>query len=92
MRDSLVVVAFAEIPEADLVEVVQADGAGDGVDQDGVGDGGGDYVGEVDGEEVGGADDGLGGQELVKEKVRGTLWNYFGVDVADHDENEEGEG
>jgi hypothetical protein len=49
MGDSLAVVAFAEVPQADLVEVVEADRAGDGVDEDGVGDGRGDYIGEVDG-------------------------------------------
>lgn len=38
---------------------MEANGAGDGVDQDSVGDGGGDDVGEIYGEEVGGADDSL---------------------------------
>jgi hypothetical protein len=49
MRYALAVVAFAEIPEADLVEVVEADRAGDGVDEDSVRDGGGDDVCKVDG-------------------------------------------
>lgn len=50
--DTLVEVPFAKGPEADLVEVVQADGLGDAVDQGGVGDRGGDDVGEVELEEV----------------------------------------
>jgi hypothetical protein len=33
VRYPFVVVAFAEVPEADLVEVVQAQGAGEGVDE-----------------------------------------------------------
>ncbi len=46
-RDVLAVVAFAEVPEPDVVEVVQAEGTRDGVDEDGVGDGDGEDVGEV---------------------------------------------
>jgi hypothetical protein len=42
MSDSLAIIAFAEVPQADLVEVVEADGAGDGVDKYSVGDGRGD--------------------------------------------------
>ena len=45
MCDALVVVALAEIPEADLVEVVETYGTGDGVDEDCIGNGGGDDVG-----------------------------------------------
>ena len=43
--DSFVVVAFAEVPESDLVEVVQAKGAGEGVHKGDVANIGGDYVG-----------------------------------------------
>lgn len=61
---------FAKVPEADLVEIVEADGLGDGVDKARVGDRGGDDVGEVELEEVeasehgtvgGVADEDLGG-------------------------------
>ena len=38
---------------------MEANGAGDGVDQHSVGDGGGNDVGEIDSKEVGGADDSL---------------------------------
>lgn len=42
---AFIVVAFAEVPEADLVEVVQAEGAREGVDEGYVGwGGGGDYA------------------------------------------------
>ena len=67
--DSLAVIAFAEVPQTNLVEVVEADGAGDGVDKYSVGDGGRDYIGEVDGEEVGGTDDGLRERLARKGKV-----------------------
>ena len=52
-------VAFAERPQADLIEVVEAKGASDGIDQDGVWDGQGNDIGQIDGEEVGGADEGF---------------------------------
>lgn len=57
--DSLIVVAFAEVPEADLIEIVEAEGAGEGIDELDVICRGGDDVGEVEGVEVGVADDGL---------------------------------
>ena len=60
--DALVVVALAEVPQTDLVEVVEPDGAGDTVDEDGIGDGEGNDVGEIDFEEVGFAEDGLVGE------------------------------
>lgn len=41
---SFVVVAFAEVPEADLVEIVQAEGAREGVGEDNVLGVGGDDV------------------------------------------------
>lgn len=44
---------FTEVPQADLVKVMKTDGAGNGVDEDGVGDRTGDDVGEVDFEEIG---------------------------------------
>lgn len=48
VRYAVAGVAFAEVPQADLVEVVEAEGAGEGVGEDEVaGGGGGDYVGEV---------------------------------------------
>jgi hypothetical protein len=53
-------VPLAKVPEADLVEVVQADGLGDAVDQGGVGDGRGDDVGQVELEEVDCREDGGG--------------------------------
>lgn len=59
MGYAFVVVAFAEVPEADLVVVVEAEGAGEGVDEDGVAGCGGDYVGYVYLEEPGVAQDGL---------------------------------
>lgn len=56
---ALIVITFAEIPEADVVEVVETEGAGEGVDEGEFGGGGGwDYVGKVEAEEVGIADDG----------------------------------
>jgi hypothetical protein len=57
---SFVVVAFAEVPEADLVEVVKTKGARERVDELDVAGGGGDDVGEVEFEEVGAADYGFG--------------------------------
>jgi hypothetical protein len=54
--NSFVVVAFAEVPEADLVEIVQAEGACERVDQLDVVGGGGDDVCEVEFKEVGAAD------------------------------------
>jgi hypothetical protein len=68
--DSFAIIASTEVPEANLVEIVEADGAGDGVNEDGVGDGGGDYVGEVDGEEVGRPDDGLRESESTRKDNR----------------------
>jgi hypothetical protein len=68
--NSVAIIAFTEVPEANLVEIVEADGAGDGVYEDGVGDGGGDYVGEVDGEEVGRPDDGLRESESARKGSR----------------------
>lgn len=56
---AFVVVAFAEVPQADLVEVVKAEGTGEGVDEDGITGGGGDDVGYVDLEEPGVAEDGF---------------------------------
>lgn len=53
MGDSICIVAFTVIPHAHLVEVVQTDGLGDGVDQDGIGYRDGDDVGEIEVEEVG---------------------------------------
>lgn len=42
-----------------MVEVVEAEGAGEGVDEDGIAGAGGDYVGDVDLEEPCVAEDGL---------------------------------
>ncbi|QSZ31784.1 hypothetical protein DSL72_001353 [Monilinia vaccinii-corymbosi] len=57
--DAVGVVAFAEVPEADLVEVVEAEGAGERVgERDGGPDGCGDDVGEVETEEPGFSEDG----------------------------------
>lgn len=53
MGDALAVVALAEIPQADLVEIVQPNGAGDRVDEDGIGDRERDNVGEINLEEIG---------------------------------------
>lgn len=53
MRDALIGIALAEIPQPDLVEIVQPNGPGDTVDQDGVGDGHGDDMGQVEAHEVG---------------------------------------
>lgn len=36
-RDALIIVALAEIPQADLVEIMQPDRPGDGVNQNGIG-------------------------------------------------------
>lgn len=48
ISNPLIVVAFAEVPEPDLVEVVQAEGAGEGIDEDYVLRGGGrEDIGEV---------------------------------------------
>lgn len=60
--DALAVVALAVVPQADLVEVVQAEGAGDGVHEDEIRvvEGLGVDVGEVEVEEPGGLDDGAG--------------------------------
>jgi len=54
--DTLVVVAFTKGPKADLIEVMQAEGSGEGVHERDVECGGRDYVGEVEFEEVGGAE------------------------------------
>ncbi|TGO28498.1 hypothetical protein BPAE_0027g00650 [Botrytis paeoniae] len=57
--DAFIVVAFAEIPEADLVEIVEAEGSGERVLQgDAAADGFGNDVCEVESEEPGIADDG----------------------------------
>jgi hypothetical protein len=50
--DSLIVITFTKVPEANLVEIVETDGAGSGIYEDRVGNAGGDDVSEVDGEEV----------------------------------------
>ena len=55
MRDTLAIVAFTEIPEAHLVEVVEADRTCNRVDENSVRNGGRNDVGQIDGEEVGGA-------------------------------------
>lgn len=62
MGDAVAIVALAEAPQADLVEVVQADGTGDGVDKNGIGHGKGDNIGQVEVEEVGTAKDGFIGE------------------------------
>ncbi|TGO48473.1 hypothetical protein BCON_0239g00090 [Botryotinia convoluta] len=57
--DAFIVVAFAEIPEADLVEIVEAEGTGERVLQcDAAADGFGNDVCEVESEKPGIADDG----------------------------------
>ncbi|TGO81313.1 hypothetical protein BPOR_1212g00020 [Botrytis porri] len=57
--DTFIVVAFAEIPETDLVEIVEAEGSGERVLQgDAAANGFGYDVGEVESEEPGIADDG----------------------------------
>jgi hypothetical protein len=61
VRDSFVVVSFAEVPQAHLVEIVQAERAREGIGEHEVArGGGGDDVSEVEFEEVGGADYGFG--------------------------------
>lgn len=57
--DALVVVALAEVPQPDLVEIVEAERAREGVDEDDVAGARRDDVGQVEGEEVGAADAGL---------------------------------
>jgi hypothetical protein len=55
------VVAFAEVPETDVVEVVQADGAGDGVEEVEADEGRGgreEDVREINADEVGLCEDG----------------------------------
>lgn len=57
--DAFIVVAFAEIPEADLVEIVEAEGSGERVLQcDAAADGFGNDVCKIESEEPGIADDG----------------------------------
>lgn len=56
--DAHVVVALAKVPESDLIEIVESEGAGDGIDENGVGDGAGDNVREVNLEKECAADDG----------------------------------
>ncbi|TGO11002.1 hypothetical protein BTUL_0119g00020 [Botrytis tulipae] len=56
--DAFIIVAFAEIPEADLVEIVEAEGSGERVlECDAAADGFGNYVCEIESEEPGIADD-----------------------------------
>ncbi len=57
MSDTLPIVAFAEIPQTDLVEIVQTDRLGNAVYEDCVGDGCRNDIGEFDLEEVGTPDD-----------------------------------
>lgn len=57
--DALVVVALAEIPQSHLIEIVEADGLGDAVDEGGVRERRRDDVREADPEKVRRADDGL---------------------------------
>jgi hypothetical protein len=63
--DSLVVITFTEVPEANLVEIVETDGAGNGIYEDRVGNAGGDDVSEVDGEKVCGTNEGLRKSKLA---------------------------
>jgi hypothetical protein len=86
-------VTFAKVPEADLVEVVQPDGLGDGVDEARVGDGRGDDVGEVELEEVEVSEDrtgvGVADEDLEQDESSGchgieARWTY-------EDEKYEGE-
>lgn len=43
---SLIIVALTEVPQAGLVEIMEADATGDGVDELGILDRGGNDVGE----------------------------------------------
>lgn len=53
MRDAGIFIALAEIPHADLVEIVQTNRPCDGVDQMGVGHRQWDDIGQVDFQKVG---------------------------------------
>lgn len=58
MRDAFIVIALAEIPESNLVEIMQPDRPGNTVDQKGIGNGHGDDMGQIEPHEVGLAHDG----------------------------------
>lgn len=50
--DSLIVIALAEPPKSNLIEIMQANGPGNGIDQDGIRHRQGNNVGKVEIEEV----------------------------------------
>lgn len=52
MRDALIVVALAEIPQSNLVEIVQANRPGNTVDEERIGNGHGNDMGQVEFHEV----------------------------------------
>lgn len=52
MRDALIVIALAEIPESNLVEVVQSNRPGNTVDEERIGNGHGNDMGQVEPHEV----------------------------------------
>lgn len=85
-------VTFAKVPEADLVEVVQSDGLGDGVDEARVGNGGGDDVGEIEFEEVEVSEDGTGFGVADEDLGRGQSSRCNGVEARWTYEDEEYEG
>lgn len=83
---------FAKVPEADLVEVVEADGLGDGVDEACVGDRGGDDVGQVELEEVEVSEHGTVGGVADEDLGRGKSSCCHGVEAGWTYEDEEYEG
>lgn len=53
MADATVIVTLTEIPQANLIEVMETDGSSNTVDQDGIGNGDRNDIGEIDFEEIG---------------------------------------
>lgn len=52
MRDTLIVIPFAEIPQPNLIEVVQPDRSRNTVDEEGIGDGDGDDMRQIEFHEI----------------------------------------
>lgn len=61
MRDALIVITLAEIPQSNLVKIMQPDRTRNTVDKEGIGHGKRNDMGEVESEEIGVADHGLVG-------------------------------
>lgn len=61
MRDALIVITLAEIPQPNLVEIMQANRTRNTVDKERIGHGQRNDMGEVEPEEIGVADHGLVG-------------------------------